>query len=109
MWYTPRSNSAKAGRKGTHQECPYTTVLGLADTPFGKEPPVCSAFTQAIAKGKKVQMSGTDPFNSIILPLVKAIDHTISLYSAISSTQKVRLYPTLIMNICVLDAPMIEE
>jgi hypothetical protein len=97
----------KAGRDGTFQECQYTKVLGLADTPFGSKPPICSAFTKAISKGKKVQVSGTDPFNSIILPLVKATDHAISLYGSRTSNRKNRLHPALILNICVLDAPMI--
>lgn len=97
----------RVGQENKSQSCKATSILGLDETPFWKTPPVCSAFTQAIAKGKKVHVSGTDPFNSIVMPLVKATDHAIELYGNPPSNQACNLYPTLILNICVLDAPMI--
>jgi hypothetical protein len=81
-------------------------VLGLAELPFVRPgPPHCSAFTMAIAQGDKVTVSGTDPFNSVILPLVKAMDHATSLYKA--EPNPTRLYPTLILGLSVLDAPIL--
>jgi hypothetical protein len=97
----------QSGREGTHQECRAALVLGLAETPFGDKPPVCSAFTQAIANGDKVNVSGTDPFNSIVMPLVKATDHAIMLYNDRRSANDDKLFPALILNVCVMDAPMI--
>ena len=97
----------RVGRENTSQECKAANILGLDDTTFGKTPPICSAFTQAIAKGNKVHVSGTDPFNSIVMPLVKATDHAMSLYGTLPSNQDKKLFPTLILNICVIDAPMI--
>ena len=97
----------RVGRDNSFQECNATAILGLDDTPFGKTPPVCSAFTQAIAKGNKVHVSGADPFNSIVMPLVKATDHAISLYGSLPSAKDDKLFPTLVLNICVIDAPMI--
>jgi hypothetical protein len=79
-------------------------ILGLDDLPFVRPgPPHCSAFTKAIAEGKKVTVSGTDAFNSLILPLVKAMDHAASLYQAPTSP----LQPTLILCLSVIDAPVL--
>lgn len=103
----PVNIKQRVGRENTFQKCKAANVLGLDDTSFGKTPPICSAFTQAIAKGSKVHVSGTDPFNSIVMPLVKATDHAMSLYGFRSSTQNSKLFPTLILNICVIDAPML--
>ena len=81
-------------------------VLGLAELPFVRPGPShCSAFTMAIAQGDKVTVSGTDPFNSLILPLVKAMDHATSLYQ--TEPNPTRLYPTLILGLSVLDAPIL--
>jgi hypothetical protein len=81
-------------------------VLGLAELPFVHPGlPHRSAFTMAISQGDKVTVSGTDPFNAVILPLVKAMDHATSLYKAESNPT--RLYPTLILGLSVLDAPIL--
>ena len=81
-------------------------VLGLVELPFiASGPPRCSAFARGVSNGEKVKLSGTVPFNSLILPLVKAIDHTSSMYTSDANAQ--RLYPILILAIGVLDAPML--
>lgn len=78
-------------------------LLGLDELPFVRPgPPHCSAFAKAIAEGKKVTMSGTDPSNSLILPLVKAMDHATSLYRVTPAP----LHPTLILCLSVIDAPV---
>ena len=91
----------------TYLGCKASSILGLDDTVFGKTPPICSAFTQAIAKGSSVHVSGTDPFNSIVMPLVKAIDHAASLYKFKSHSRDTKLNPTLLLNVCIIDAPLI--
>lgn len=81
-------------------------VLGLSEFPLIEPgPPKCAAFSKGIPSGKKVKLSGTDPFNSLVLPLVKALDHSSQLYQAIG--QSSRVFPTLTFCISVLDAPMI--
>lgn len=82
------------------------SILGLAELPFVRPgPPHCSAFAKAVAKGDKVTLSGSSPFNSLILPLVKAYDHASSLYT--TDGNSARLYPTLILCVGVLDAPLL--
>ena len=82
------------------------SVLGLAELPFVRPgPPHCSAFAKAVAQGDKVNLSGSVPFNSLILPLVKATDYASSLYTAAGNSPC--LYPTLILSVSVLDAPLL--
>lgn len=81
-------------------------VLGLRELPLIETgPPKCAAFSKAIPSGKKVKLSGTDPFNSLVLPLVKALDHTSQLYQARERAD--RIFPSLVFCISVLDAPMV--
>jgi hypothetical protein len=81
-------------------------VLGLSELAFiHPGPPRCSAFTKAIAQGAKVSVSGSDPFNKMIMPLVKASDHASSLYKAHDNPD--RLYPTIILCVSVLDSPIL--
>src|SRR5262249_9342915 len=66
------------------QDAHPSRVLGLGDSPFLSPPeigpPVCASFTKAHRQGKTVEMSGTEPFNSLILPLVKAHDSAQNMY-----------------------------
>lgn len=81
-------------------------VLGIDKVPFvDPGPPKCSAFSKGVPSGKKIELSGSDPFNTLILPLVKALDHALELYRAIEGPTT--LYPTLLFCISVIDAPMI--
>lgn len=81
-------------------------VLGLDELPFVEPgPPVCASFTKAVPSGKKVELSGTDPYNSIVLPLAKAFDHASRLFKAAPSVS--RIYPMLTLCIGVVDAPML--
>ncbi|MGA9393662.1 MAG: hypothetical protein WBV69_24735 [Candidatus Sulfotelmatobacter sp.] len=83
-----------------------TVTLGLAELPFVRPgPPHCSAFAMATAQGDKVQMSGEDPYKSLILPLTKAMDHAVGLYQA--GDHPTSLYPTIILAVAILDAPIL--
>lgn len=103
--------SVSLQEKGTNRTLQSTAgaVLGLLDQSFVRPgPPRCSAFAMAMVQGDKVNLSGQEPYNSLILPLVKAIDHTNSLYIAHEAPPPHRvLYPTMILAIGVLDAPML--
>lgn len=87
------------------QEFPAAELLGLADLPFvSPGPPRCSAFAKAVLQGEKANVSGADPFRALILPLIKATDYAASLYGA--GDRPKQLFPTLILGLGVLDAPM---
>jgi hypothetical protein len=100
-----------AGSIELHESQAYTwhepsECLGLAEHSFITPGPVlCSAFSKSLRKGKDFELSGTDPFNKIMLPLVNAIDHAFKLYK-LGQVQQV-CYPRLVLSVCVLDAPMV--
>lgn len=87
------------------QECPGDKALGLNALPFVQSgPPRCCAFSKAQPSGDKVRLSGSEPFNKLILPLIKASDHAADLYR--SDPRPSRLFPALIVCVSVLDSPM---
>jgi hypothetical protein len=98
--------SIKAYDGGYCDPCPITKVLNLEEENFQKNGPfVCSSCSQAIPNGKKVDLSGGDFYNKVILPLIKAHHHAKEIY-------KSRIYsnttmPTMIIPIVVIDAPLI--
>ena len=84
---------------------PTAKVFGLTDHPFAaSEPLVCNTFTKASRKGKELELSGSEPFNGIILPLVSALNH---LYHSRKTQQGQKINPQLALAICVVDAPMV--
>jgi hypothetical protein len=85
---------------------PAAQFLGLHDLPFvSSGPTTCSAFTRAERKGKELDLSGTVPFNQIVMPLISALKHFLGLQKAVCSQAKV---PACLAHpICVLDAPMV--
>lgn len=87
-------------------EVPPAVALGLDAMPFVAEgPPVCATFSKAVPSGKKVELSGADPFSTLVLPLVKAFRHTLSQNSRPEPRDP--LYPTMELCIAVVDAPML--
>lgn len=91
---------------GTSMQEVAARVLGLDSLPFvNAGPPVCASFSKAVASGKKVELSGSDPFNTVVLPLVKALRHTVKSYP--SPRPADALYPALILCVAVMDAPML--
>lgn len=91
---------------GRYREISAAEILGLERHPFVSEGPVrCATFTKGTPSGDKVNLSGSDPFNSLVLPLTKALDHYVSLTRSSGWTN--HLYPSLTLCISVLDAPML--
>lgn len=81
-------------------------VLGIDELKFiAAGPPRCATFTKGVANGKKVLLSGSDPFNSLVLPLTKARDHLLKLRKADRLYE--RIFPSTVLLIAVLDAPML--
>lgn len=99
---------------------PGNVLLGLDQLDFVRTPPKCSAFNRIVIKGgadprdadptqtarraPKLELSGDDVFNGIVFPLVKAHEHARTAFAWKGSKP---LYPTLLMPIGVLDAPML--
>jgi hypothetical protein len=57
---------------------PIINALGLDSHPFQTAPPFCHTFSKCVRKGKDLELSGSDAYNGLVLPLTKAVQ-TISL------------------------------
>jgi hypothetical protein len=79
----------------------------LSELPFVAQwPDRAASFSQAIPHGKnRVDLSGTEAFNSLILPLSKAADHARSVYSY--GPRYSPVFPRAALSVALLDAPMI--
>ena len=89
---------------GRIQKLTIARVLGLGDFDFVAEgPPLCAAFGRTVNPGN-LKLSGSDPYNRVVLPLVKAIDY---------AERRLRIggakyiAPTLLLGLAVLDTPML--
>jgi hypothetical protein len=80
--------------------------LGLAQDPFlTTEPVYCTTFSKCVRKGKDLELSGTEPYQGLVLPLIKGLRHL----QASEAPPKTAVYFDLHIGIgiAVLDAPMI--
>jgi len=89
----------------SHPSAPGQRILNLDTLPFILEPPRCASFSQAALNGNKVTLSGDEPYKNIVLPLVKCLEYKVELDKAFIHSE--RPVPTLLLCICVLDAPML--
>ncbi len=85
---------------------PILFVLDLKKHPFISEGPECCAtFSKCVRKGNELELSGSDPFNSLVLPILKAIQH----FKKAQSPPSTALYFDChtVFGLAVLDAPMV--
>jgi hypothetical protein len=97
-----------SGISERHELVSAPRALGLSDLPFvslGTDR--AASFSQAIPNGKKVNLSGADPFNSLVLPLSKAADHARSVYGYGHGPRYSAVFARVALLVAVLDAPMI--
>jgi hypothetical protein len=81
-------------------------VLGLTSLPFIKDPPaICHTFSGLARKGNKVELTGSETFNKVIQPLIKAALY----FETISQPRSSFRYLTCsaVVPVAVLDAPML--
>jgi hypothetical protein len=81
-------------------------VIGCTKDQFVTNgPPHCTSFSKCVRKGSNVELSGADPFNGLVLPLIKAMQH----FKAQASPPPTVYYHDLhlVLGVAVLDAPMI--
>ncbi|HMJ04461.1 MAG TPA: hypothetical protein VK506_16080 [Conexibacter sp.] len=83
---------------------PITQFLELLGHEFVTQPVVVSSFTKAIPKGKKVEMSGEEPYRALLLPLTKALDYYWSHHQEHAGGSAVLRLP---IAVAVVDAPMV--
>jgi hypothetical protein len=80
-------------------------ALGLADDPFQREPPFCSTFSKCVRKGPDLELSGSEAYSGLILPLIKAAQHFERAEHPVDTAWYFDAHLTVALG--VLDAPMI--
>jgi len=86
----------------------YTVIhaLDLDDDHFQSDPPFCYNLSKCVRKGQgALELSGTDAYNSVVLPLVKALQH----FKQVRTPPNTAYYfdAHLAVILAVLDAPMV--
>lgn len=86
-------------------EIPVVHALGLDELEFSRAPHNCRTFSQAERRGKELELSGSNVFNSLVLPLVKALEY----YKSIKVPPSSAYYFDAIIGlvVAVIDAPMV--
>jgi hypothetical protein len=109
------------------QKVPYPTIAGLpkraqdiadkvgaAQSEFVKAgPPVCSSVSKVVRKGKgevevaerEMELSGTEAFNGIVLPLIAALEHMVWYWQPINSSTS--YVAKIVIPLAVIDGPMV--
>lgn len=96
----------------TSDDDPSTHTFGIVDTlglgwhPFLQNVSLsCTSFSKCVRKGANVELSGSDPFNGLVLPLLKSLHH----FKTARTPQTAPWYSDLhlVLGVGVLDAPMV--
>ena len=97
----------KDGMVAVQRVVPGAKSLGLEKLPFvASDVGRAAVFSKAEANGDKVKsLSGDEPFNHVIMPLVSACDHALQVHSHGPFNDFV--FPRLLISVAVLDAPMV--
>jgi hypothetical protein len=86
---------------------PISQALGLENEPFiSSSVACCMTFSKCVrASGKEIELSGEDPFRSLVLPMTKALQH----FEKSEEPRETHQYHDchLTLGVAVLDAPMI--
>jgi hypothetical protein len=80
-------------------------ALNLHEHAFQTAPVFCNTFSKATRKGSELELSGTEAYSGLVLPLIKALDHLL----AAEALPKTAWYfdAHLAIALGVLDAPMV--
>lgn len=87
-------------------QIPLSKLLRLSDEGFSRGPvPTCATFSKAVRKGGTFELSGSEAFNSVVMPLLSALDH--SYRTSMHDHEHHFYFPVLTLAVCVVDAPMV--
>lgn len=87
-------------------EVPPADFMRCADFTFVSDPAIAVSFSRVERKSKTLCLSGTVPYNTVVLPLASALEHYRDSQSS-PSLQQQRFYPALTLCVCVVDAPLV--
>jgi hypothetical protein len=80
-------------------------ALGVYSTSFLQDSPRCSVFSKCVRKGDRLELSGTEAYSSIVMPMMSAMEHFEK--TSISRQASVSHRIFIVLAIAVVDAPMI--
>lgn len=80
-------------------------ALGLDNHLFNQIPPFCHTFSKCVRKGKELELSGSDAYNGLVLPLTKAVQHFVHAERPGETAQYFDAH--LVIGVGVLDAPIV--
>jgi hypothetical protein len=80
-------------------------ALDLQDDPFLKMRPTSATFSKCVRQGKKTDLSGADPYNSLVMPLIGALS---DFRKRCAPPETAVFFDTrIVLGVGVLDAPMV--
>src|SRR5271156_3312801 len=82
-------------------------ALGLTQDVFKDTPPHCNSFSKCVRKGSELELSGTDAYSGLVLPLIKGVHHLRKTEQPTISSKRRYFDAHLVIALGVLDAPMI--
>jgi hypothetical protein len=80
-------------------------ALGLHEHAFQNAPAQSNTFSKCVRKGKDLELSGTESYSGLILPMIKALDHLSVAEKPVKTAQYFDAH--LSIALAVLDAPML--
>ena len=85
--------------------CRIIEALDLQAAAFQTTPDCCTSFSKVVRKGPGVELSGTEAYSGLILPIIKALEH---LDQSVEPSATARYFDAhLSVGLGVLDAPMV--
>ena len=84
---------------------PVMSALDLVSEPFQTAPTFCHTLSKCARKGSELELSGSDAYNGLVLPLIKAIQH----FARSEEPPRTAWYFDchICVGLAVLDAPII--
>jgi len=80
-------------------------LLGLEAHRFLRDPMYCYTFSKCVRKGKELELSGSESYNSLVLPIIKALSH---FQDAEEPPKTAGCFDAhLVLGIAVVNAPMV--
>jgi hypothetical protein len=80
-------------------------ALGLNAHPFIEQPKYCTSFSKCIRNGKELDLSNPEPYQKLVLPILKAMHHFKRSESPVQTAFYFDCH--MIIGIGVIDAPMV--
>lgn len=103
----PKLNVQVADTGSTYSGVRVPQALSLDADAFVREAEFCTTFAKCARKGKKLELSGSEAYNALVLPLSKALHHFDMAWTTKPRVKYAGYLCHLALAVGVLDAPMV--